>query len=116
MTLPSLIESGIAEFFRKHGVVVRNSSDTGEPQRRIDTHVDLVNKSLEEFAQTIYNAAIESALEALPDVQEIILPINEAMNEKSRFDWAGQDLFKKGQQSYGLESRAKLSALKKENV
>lgn len=61
---------------------------------------------LEWYATNVHNAALESALEALPEKGEVPSTVEEAMF----------NTFKNGISRYSELARTKLSALKKENV
>lgn len=95
-TLPSLISSGIAEFDEEF-----KDTFLDGPYYR---NRDFMKAFLKSFATNVHNAAIESALEALPKPYlEVALDAHKLHLKQ----WRNMVL---------EESRAKLSALKKENV
>lgn len=90
----SLIESGIAKFFEIEPLIIDDESSTAERYAKFITS----------FATNVHNAAIESALEALPEEGEVPSTVEEAMF----------NTFKNGISRYSELARTKLSALKKE--
>lgn len=105
MTLPSLIESGIAELRKRYSVFPVEGDHSQFTDGMFISDVETFDEFLKSFATNVHNAAIESALEALPEKTE-------HYRDEPNADFHCLN----GRNSYRKEARAKVSALKKENV